>query len=307
TLGQHGRALGKLLGIAHDLDVAFHVFVRPAARMRDVGKLREDKAQLGEKAKHLAGDRLNVVLTADNDEARYLVADQNLIADGDRVLHAVEPLGHFEIKRRRRAPSYGRRNDNSVGPVHQRLVDLVHLVLFVHLRDRTRPRAGLRGFRVVALAGAEFQIVEPDQPRLGAEVARLLQGVIEQVIGAGKARIGCIHRGGRDAGKPQWSRRALYLARQGVRRVRLPTALGGGDDVDQHAAILDLHGVGGNAVFLETGFAQAGAAVKFPIVPRADDVIAVEAAVAERAADMVAGIRDHAEFAVLVRYRKFAV
>jgi len=38
--------------------------------MRDIGKLREDEPQLGQEAEHLAGDRLNVVLAADNDEGR---------------------------------------------------------------------------------------------------------------------------------------------------------------------------------------------------------------------------------------------
>ncbi len=34
ALRQHGRAFGKLLGRAHDLDIAFHVLVRPAARVQ---------------------------------------------------------------------------------------------------------------------------------------------------------------------------------------------------------------------------------------------------------------------------------
>ena len=69
--------------------------------MSDVGKLREDEAELGEEAEHLTGDALDVVLTADDDEAGDLVADQHLVADRDGVLHAVQPFGHFEIERRR--------------------------------------------------------------------------------------------------------------------------------------------------------------------------------------------------------------
>ena len=57
------------------------------------------KPKLGEEAQHLAGDALDVVLPADDDEARDLVADQHLVADGDGVLHAIEPLGHLEIER----------------------------------------------------------------------------------------------------------------------------------------------------------------------------------------------------------------
>ena len=41
--------------------------------MRDVRELREDAADLGEEAQHLAGDRLNVVLAAGDDEGGDLV------------------------------------------------------------------------------------------------------------------------------------------------------------------------------------------------------------------------------------------
>ena len=67
--------------------------------MRHVGKLRENEAQFGEEAQHLAGDALDIVLAADNDEACDLVADQYLVADGNGVLHAVEPFRHLEIER----------------------------------------------------------------------------------------------------------------------------------------------------------------------------------------------------------------
>ena len=45
--------------------------------------------------------------------------------------------------------------------------------------------------------------------------------------------------------------------------------------------------------------ALAGAAVIFPVVPRADDVIAVELAVTQRPAHMVAAVGEHAEDAIL--------
>src|SRR6476659_6054097 len=76
SLGQHRGALGKLLGLTHDLNVAFHVLARPATRMSDIGKLREDEAELGEETEHLTGDALDVVLAADNDKPGDLVADQ---------------------------------------------------------------------------------------------------------------------------------------------------------------------------------------------------------------------------------------
>ncbi len=114
-----------------------------------------------------------------------------------------------------------------------------------------------------------------------------------------------IHRRRRDAGEPQRPGRALDLARKRMRIVRRLGALGGGGDVDEQAAVLDLDRIRGNAVGLETGFAEAAAAVEFPVVPGADDVVAVESAFAERAADVVADVRHHAERAVLERYRQF--
>jgi len=97
ALCEHGRAFGKLPGSAHDLDVAFHVLVRPAARVGDIRKLREDESQFGEETEHLACHRLNVVLPANDDESRDLVTNKNLIADRDCVLHAVQPLGHLAL------------------------------------------------------------------------------------------------------------------------------------------------------------------------------------------------------------------
>ncbi|MDQ6702857.1 MAG: hypothetical protein M3Z96_06990 [Pseudomonadota bacterium] len=91
ALREHGRAFGKLLGRAHDLDIAFHVLVRPATRVGDIGKLRKDEAQFGEETEHLACYRLNVVLPTDDDESRDLVTNENLIADRDGVLYAVQP------------------------------------------------------------------------------------------------------------------------------------------------------------------------------------------------------------------------
>jgi hypothetical protein len=64
----------------------------------DIGKLRKDEAQFGEETEHLARHRLNVILATNDDEPRDLVTNENLIVDRDRVLHAVQPLGHLEIK-----------------------------------------------------------------------------------------------------------------------------------------------------------------------------------------------------------------
>ena len=157
------------------------------------------------------------------------------------------------------------------------------------------------------LAGAEVELVQLDHPRLGAEFAGGFQGMIEQMVRAREARVGGVHRRRRNAGKPQRPRRPLDLARQRMRFVRRLVALAAGVKVDQDAAVLDLDRIGRNAVFLETGLAQAAAAVEFPIVPGADDIVAVQPAVAERSADVVAGIRNRAEFSILERYRELAV
>src|SRR5205807_5662019 len=59
------------------------------------------------------------------------------------------------------------------------------------------------------------------------------------------------------------------------------------------------------AIVFESRLALAGARVKLPVVPRADDVIAVEPSVAERTADVIADAGDDAELTVEVRDRKF--
>src|SRR5260370_19874285 len=92
------RALGELLRVSHCRDVVLHVLVRPAARMSDKRELRKDEAELGEEAEHLAGHHLDVVLAADDDEARSFVANEDAVGNRDLVLDAVHPLGHLEIE-----------------------------------------------------------------------------------------------------------------------------------------------------------------------------------------------------------------
>src|SRR5215813_2869604 len=97
-LREHACTVGELLRVSHHRDVVLHVLVRPAARMRDKRELWKDEAELGEEAKHLAGDHLDVVLAADDDEARNLVANEDTVGNRDLVLDAVHPLGHLEIE-----------------------------------------------------------------------------------------------------------------------------------------------------------------------------------------------------------------
>ena len=223
------------------------------------------------------------------------------------VLHAVEPLGHLEIERGGGAPADRRGDDDGVGPVHQRLVDLIHLVRRIHLRDGAGPGAGARRLRVVALAGAELQRAEPDQPRLARRAAAAAAIAWPSRWSEPEKRglassIAVVEMPASRSGPGARS----ILRDSGCGVVRLSRALGRRRDVDQDAAVLDLHRVGGNRVLLEARLALAGAAVEFPVVPGADDVVAVEPALAERAADVVAGVRHRAELPVLERQREIA-
>src|SRR5579871_842707 len=119
------------------------------------------------------------------------------------------------------------------------------------------------------------------------------------MIGAGKTRIARIHGRGRNADEAERPGRANGLARQGMRLVRQLVALGGVRHINKHATLLDLHRKRRNTILFESGFALAGNTVEFPIVPGTDDVIAIEAAFAERSADMIAGVGNRAEHAVL--------
>src|SRR5262245_1333169 len=131
--------------------------------MRNERELRKDAAHFAEEAHHLPDDTLYVVLTADDDEGRDLAAQQHAVRDRDLVLNAVHALDHLVVERARAAPTDRRRNENDVGPMHERFVDAVELVLRVHLRDAARPRAGARGLRVEALARPKLELVELDQ------------------------------------------------------------------------------------------------------------------------------------------------
>src|SRR6185437_1421352 len=89
ALGKFRRAFLEFFARAQNFHIALHVFMRPAARMRHIGKLRKKKAELGKEPEHLARDRLDIVLAANDDEAGYLVADQHVVARGNCVLHAI--------------------------------------------------------------------------------------------------------------------------------------------------------------------------------------------------------------------------
>ena len=59
-----------------------------------------------------------------------------------------------------------------------------------------------------------------------------------------------------------------------------------------------------DVILFRARLSVSGRAVKFPVVPGADDVIAVEGAFAERPRQMIADSGDGAEGAVLIRNRE---
>src|ERR1017187_5479968 len=150
------RAFAQGLALLHGGDVLLHVLRRPAARMCDQRKLRQIKTQLREKAQQLSGHALDVVLSARDDEADDLLVDEHAVFDGDLVLHAIQPLGHPEVKRTGVAPVDGRRQQHYIRPMHQRLVNLRHFVGVVHLRDGAWPRASLRTLGVITFTRAKL-------------------------------------------------------------------------------------------------------------------------------------------------------
>jgi hypothetical protein len=72
--------------------------------------------------------------------------------------------------------------------------------------------------------------------------------------------------------------------------MRLPVTFAAGIEVHKNAAVLDLDGISGYAIVFEAWLASPAAAVKFPIMPRADNIIAIQPAFSERPTDMVAYI-----------------
>jgi hypothetical protein len=60
-----------------------------------------------------------------------------------------------------------------------------------------------------------------------------------------------------------------------MRLVRCLVTIATGAKVYKQAAALNLHGISGDAILFEARLANAATAVKSPIVPGADDVIAI--------------------------------
>ncbi len=126
---------------------------------------------------------------------------------------------------------------------------------------------------------------------------------LQQIVGGRVARIGLVHRGGRDAEQPQRPRLAVFLARQGMRRMRRLHALGCGIEIDVEHAVL-LAQIVARHDRRNARPRLAGLAMEHPVMPGADDVAVVaQLALAERPAGMIAAAGDRAELSVAIAER----
>lgn len=92
---------------------------------------------------------------------------------------------------------------------------------------------------------------------------------------------------------------AFRLASERMRLVRQPVALRARLRGDEHAPVLDLQVVRGNTVLFVARLPHARLPVELVVMPGADDVVTVEMAPAERAADVVADAGNRSEAAIL--------
>ena len=68
----------------------------------------------------------------------------------------------------------------------------------------------------------------------------------------------------------------------------------------EQATIFHLHFVAGHGVILRAGLAATGDAIEFPVVPGAHHILAIQFALTERAAGVIAHAGDNAEDALAV-------
>lgn len=78
-------------------DVAVHVFGRPAAAPAEKGEGRKSESQIGVETHELRSHLLNIILPAGDDERCHFVLDEHAVLERDLILHAIQPLCHFEI------------------------------------------------------------------------------------------------------------------------------------------------------------------------------------------------------------------
>jgi hypothetical protein len=112
--------------------------------------------------------------------------------------------------------------------VHQRfsrrgsIWSVSSICVIEHGQVQARARLG-----IIALAGAELQFAQPDQPALGAVLRQASTRMAKQMIGAGKSRVSLVHgevENAGDADRPgaRSIRRASGCGACGLRVRRVP-------------------------------------------------------------------------------------
>src|SRR5262249_19673610 len=99
------------------------------------------------------------------------------------------------------------------------------------------------------------------------------------------------------------SRVSLDLALQRMRVVRQLGPRCSRGEVHEHATALHLQAVRRNRVGLEARLAEPRSRVELPVMPRTDNVLAVQRSLAERAGGVIADSRDGAESSARARDR----
>ena len=84
-----------------------------------------------------------------------------------------------------------------------------------------------------------------------------------------------------------------------MRRMRFLVTLSRGIEIDQNVTALYFDRIGRNTIVIEAWLALAATSVKFPVMPRADNIFAIQPAFAERSACVIAGIGKNTKCAVL--------
>ena len=180
--------------------------------------------------------------------------------------------------------------------MHQRLVHRGELVLRVALGDGARPRAGVRRLAVIPLAVLEVELAQLDELRVGLELLGPRQGVLEQRVGGGEARVALVHRRRREQEHAGWGAGRLGVLVEEVRRLVLDElARHDGRKLHVHPIRAFLEGKHRHLLFVVAGRPLAGQHAVFPPVPGTHHELAAHPALRERAALVIADVGDRRE------------
>ena len=212
-----------------------------------------------------------------------------------RSLHTVHALDHLEVQTARCAPANRRGHQKHVPPVDQRFVDSIELVIGIHLGDRTRPGAGAGSLGIKALAVTEGQLTQTNQSRLVTQLVGVLHCGIEQRIRGRKAWMIRLHRGRGNSDHPNTTRFSIHGPRQRMRLVRFFGTLFVRLAVHLDPTLAHADVIGRDDIFLEAPLALPFDAMELPLMPRADYIVAIESAFAERSPGVIARTTDRAK------------